>query len=86
MDEATALREIQGYAAAGRIAYSRHADARMQERGVSRHDCRRALATATRAASQANETWRVTGGRDVDGDDLTVVVAIEGGVLVVTVY
>ncbi len=86
MTEAEALQHIKGYASAGRIRYSPHALERMAERGAREDDVRRAIATATRAVGQANGRWLVTGGVDRDGDELTPVVVLEGGVVVVTLY
>ena len=32
------------------------------------------------------DTWCVSGGHDLDGDELTVIVAVEADVVVVTVF
>ena len=54
---------------------------------VTRIDIAKGLATATRATYQAeNDRWRVEGGTDLDGDDLTVILAFDEGVIVVTAY
>ncbi len=54
---------------------------------MSRADIQEALATATSATFQPNhQTWRIDGGKDFDGDDLTIVVLFEDGVVVVTVF
>lgn len=46
-----------------------------------------AIASATKATEQANGRIRVEGGRDLDGDDLTVVCKLEpSGVLVITLF
>jgi hypothetical protein len=46
-----------------------------------------AMMTGTSARWQAeHETWAIDGGVDHDGDALDVSVAIEGDVIVVTVY
>ena len=86
MDRAEALVHIRGYASAGRIILTGHARDRMRQRGADFADVRHALRGA-RTCSNANteETWKVTG-PDRDGDDLTCVVAIEDGVVVVTVF
>ena len=34
----------------------------------------------------SRKTWRIDGGKDLDGDDLTVIVLFEDGVVVVTVF
>lgn len=83
--EAEALRDIRGYAAAGRVEYTRHARQRMGERGVVREDVECALRDATRCESEPQERWRVYG-VDRDGVDLVVVVVLEAGVLVVTLF
>ncbi len=57
----------------------------MAERNVTRHDERSSLVTATRVAA-TGDAWKVTGGVDADGDDLTVVVAIDGAAVIVTVF
>lgn len=46
-----------------------------------------ALLGATRATEQRDHgRWCVEGGVDLDGDDLTVVVAVEADVVVVTLF
>jgi hypothetical protein len=58
----------------------------MRERWVSKEFVIHALKNAKSAKdTETPNRWRVTG-PDSDGDDLTVIVAIEGGVLVVTVF
>jgi hypothetical protein len=83
--EALALAEIHGYAAANRVRFTRHAWLRMSERRVAAADVVFCLKTAGTCGAQANGTWKVPG-QDTAGDDLTVVVAIEDGALVVTTY
>jgi hypothetical protein len=80
-----ALRDIRGYAAAGRISYSRHARERMVERNVRAQDVRAALQSASRCTATDGGKWRA-GGKDLDGDDLDLIVALESGVVVVTVF
>ena len=84
-DELAALENVRGYAAAGRVRVSSHARARMKQRNVRREDLRSALVYAAACSAQVEGTWKVAG-PDADGDDLTVVVAIEEGLLVVTVF
>lgn len=55
----------------------------MLERNVRHVDVRHALVHA-RSCVEAGARWRVEG-PDADGDDLSLVCAIEGGVVVVTV-
>jgi hypothetical protein len=85
MNDPAALATISGYAAANRVFFSGHALQRMGERNVRRGDVISALVNGQSANSQTNNCYRVTG-PDLDGDALDVVVAIESGVVVVTVY
>jgi hypothetical protein len=81
------LDEIQRLAGIGRILIRHHARVRMAERGATIDDVQRALTTATSATWQPDhETWRVGGGVDLDGDELTVVVDVEADVIVVTLF
>jgi hypothetical protein len=58
-----------------------------RKHNVTRKDIASGLATATRVSHQAdNDRWRIEGGHDLDGDGLTVIVAFEDGVIVVTAY
>jgi hypothetical protein len=83
-DQALVL--IRDLAAKGAIAYTRHALDRMDQRGAQRADVKRALSQAQSCSYQAeNDRWKVEG-KDLDGDDLTVVVSIEADLIVVTVY
>jgi hypothetical protein len=83
---AEALRDVRGYAAAGRLRFTRHARERMRERGATASDVRHALSSATRCdeATEAGR-WKVRG-QDLDGDELVMVVVLEGDVVVVTVF
>jgi len=83
---AEALADIRGLARAGRVSYVRHAIERMNERGVTRNDVEHALMNAARCTWQpSKQTWK-TVGVDLSGDELVVAVAIEDGLLVVTVF
>lgn len=86
VNDTKALAEIQRLASRNRIVYTGHALTRMDDRRASRDDVRSALITATSARRQERGTWRVEGGRDLDGDGLTAVVDIEADVIVVTVF
>ena len=83
--EAQALADIRGYALAGRIEVVPHAGRRMRERGVYFEDLRHALANAAVCHTEAKGRWKVPG-KDEAGDDLTVIVVLEDGVVVVTLY
>lgn len=85
-EEASALKVVHGLALAGRFVVSRHAEGRMAERGVSFPDVREALVSATTCRAEPGDRWRLEGGHDCDGDPLTAVVAIEDGVVVVTLF
>jgi hypothetical protein len=85
VDAATALADIRGYATANRISIADHAWRRMGERGARYEDVRHALAGARRCVAVERGRWKVSG-EDLDGDELILVVAIESGVVVVTVY
>jgi hypothetical protein len=81
------LDQIKRMAARGDMVISRHARDRMDERGATFRDVTSAIATATAATFQAErDTWKVTGGTDLDSDDLTVVLAIEDNLIVITVF
>jgi hypothetical protein len=86
MTPAEAIEAIRGYALANRILYSPHAKRRMSERGATYADVRCALETANSCVEQENHRWRTTGGEDLDGDELAVVVEFEAGLMVVTVF
>lgn len=88
MSDAKTLAEIQRLAALpDRIRYRRHARQRMVERGTSKYDVKNALLTANDAAWQAqHQTWRITGGVDLNGDDLVCAVDLEDDVIVVTIF
>ena len=70
-----------------RIQPNLHALQRMQERGAVLADVQNALLTASRASwQQEHSSWRVAGGVDLDGDDLTVAIELTGDLLVRTVF
>jgi hypothetical protein len=85
MTPAEALDTIRGYAVASRIEYSPHARREMADAHATYADVRAVLVGATRAALQANDRWKVAG-PDQDGDERVVVLVIEDGLLVVTVF
>lgn len=63
-----------------------HVRERMSERGVTMRCIARALRCATKAEFQPNSRWKISGGTDIDNDPLTVIVAIQRDVLVVTLF
>jgi hypothetical protein len=82
-DDREALEQIRGLARANRFEYSRHARQRMRERNVRDRDVRAALCDAVSCSQETEIKWRVCG-PDFEGDDLTMIVLIEEGLLVVT--
>lgn len=84
MTAAEALNAVRQHALAGRFVISHHAYLRMRQRNVLVRDIRSALTAASTCLADG-EKWRVTG-PDYDGDPLTCIVAVEDGVLVVTVF
>ena len=85
MTAAEALELIHGYAWAGRYVVTAHAVVRMRQRRVFERDLRRALCEASSCLEQPDERWRVVG-PDWDGDELTMVVVIDDGLIVVTLF
>ena len=85
MDARTALADIRGFGAANRIRIGRQARERMVELGVLYEDVRNALATARSCKVQDGGRWKVFG-NDRDGDELVLIVVLEAGVIVVTVF
>ena len=63
-----------------------HAQARMSERNVQRADIVECGRTAKRCIHDSTKDTYKVSGVDLDGDDLTVVVGIDNGVVVVTVF
>ncbi len=57
----------------------------MRERGMTDRDLRRALMTATSCRLQPNGRWRVVSA-DLDGDAVDMIVVIDDGVIVVTLF
>jgi len=67
------------------VSFTRHARERMAARGAIAKDVLAALSGAGACEAADGGRWKVTG-PDLDGDDLTAVVAIEDDVVVVTVF
>jgi hypothetical protein len=87
VNDAKALAEFQRLARLNRIIITPHAGRRMHERNVAEQDVRWALLTATAALPQADRgNWRVEGGVDTGGDELTLICDLEADVVVVTVF
>ncbi len=83
-----ALGDVRGFASAGRVWFTRHARMRAADRAggssVGELHVVHALKLAT-ACIPNDGKWKVSG-PDLDGDELTAVVALEVGVIVVTVF
>lgn len=81
------LDEIKRLAARNSIVFPTHALKCMRERGADRHDVKNALLTATSATWQDDhQSWKDSGGVDLDGDDLRVAVDVEANVVVITIF
>ena len=86
VNDTAALAEIHRLAQFDRIRFTRHAADRMDQRGAKREDVRAALVSGTVAIAQERGGWRVEGGVDSAGDELTVIVDIEADVIVITLF
>jgi len=87
MDGRGALELAKECAAAGLVRFTLHARERMDERGALPRDVVNAICTAKRAGQGNQEgRWVLRGGVDEEGEDLAVVVAFEGDVLVITLF
>lgn len=84
---AQALADIRGYASANRIRFTKHARKEMRECGAEPEDVQHALANATACvlSTDGPGRWETTG-PDWNGKELTCVVVIDDGVLVITVW
>ena len=71
------LEEIKAAAARNNVSPSKHAKGRMRERGARAEDVLSAILTAKVATQGDNGCWKLSGGVDGDGDELSVVVNVE---------
>lgn len=85
MTEKEALEEIREHARWGRVYITAHAEKRMRERSVQEEDIYEAIHTADSCREQEDGSWRVEGW-DFDEDELTLIIAIEGENVIITVY
>lgn len=85
VSEPEILGTIRRLVSAGVVLYTDHARQRMWDRNVTLADVRHALIHASTALEQANGRWRIDG-TDTDGDELTVVVLVHAGLVVITVF
>jgi len=81
-----ALEEAHRAGATDQFFVTIHARGHRDARNVHRADIREALRTTSSAREQEEERWRLEGGVDLDGDDLTLIVAFDAGVVVVTAF
>jgi hypothetical protein len=86
MTPAEALRQAARAGRLARFEVSAHAMQRMKERHVTRADIASALMTATSAECQEGARFRFDGGRDHDGEALSLVAVLQSGCFVVTVF
>ncbi len=82
---AEALADIRGYARAGRVELTEHVVVRARQRRVRIGEIVTALAHAHDCRHEEGEKWRALC-RDRDGDLLEMIVVIEDGLLVVTLF
>lgn len=88
MDPADALALAKQLANGGRVKWTKHGTGRGGERSANALDVEKAIWTATTAVYRAeDDSWRLDGGVDLDGDSLSVVLAFkdDGTARVVTV-
>jgi len=86
MTEQAMLELVRSYTRANRWEVDLvHGQQRMQQRGVSFSDVEHALLNASQCQVQANGRWKLQSW-DLDGDDLTLIVVVEDGVVVITVF
>ncbi len=83
---AAVLAECHAAGISGVFVMTDHAMDRAEERNIGRKDVRNALTGATAATLQDNGRWYITGGVDLDGVTVTLVVKVVGGILVVTLF
>jgi hypothetical protein len=86
MSPAEALDLVRGAARVRQLRFADpHAYERMQERGATESDVAEAVKTATSAepGTDRPNRWRLSGGSDLDGDPLDVVVAVQGNTVTV---
>lgn len=77
------LEEIRVLAGRNRIAFTRHASARMWENGVSEDDVRHVLRQASALLLGHDGRWQALG-LDPRGDELAIDLVFDGGLVIVT--
>ena len=86
MTDAEALFAARAAALQRNFVLTNHARVRMQQRGIQVGDVANALDSATAASCGPNGNWKLTGGRDLEDDELVVVVSFNPDTKIVTVY
>jgi len=79
------LEEIQEHAVWKRVFITSHARKRMRERSVFEDDIYEAIATASICSPEENGKWRVVG-QDIDEDELTLIIAVDGEDVIITLF
>lgn len=74
-----ARRLIREILAAGSIRFTRHADERMSQRGISENEIKRALNGAVTGCDLVEGSWRYR----VQGNDVVVVILFRGSTILV---
>lgn len=72
--------------ASGAFILGHHALSQARKRNIGRLDIRNAMTEATAATLQDNSRWSVTGGTDLQGVAVTLIVSFRQGVLIVTLF
>lgn len=83
-----ALDQVRRAGTTGRFFVSLHARDHEHRviRNIQRADVQETLRSAKSAKQQKNKRWKIEGGTDIDGDDVTLIVVFDAGVVVVTVF
>ncbi len=84
MSATAAARQVRELAKQDKIYITKHALERMTERKFTYEGIKRALSFAVRAVASTNDSWEIYG-KDDDGRDCKVVVAIKDSIIVITV-
>lgn len=80
------LARVRGYTRAGRWMVDRHhCVPRMRQRHIQMRDIEHGLLAGTECHLQENGRWKL-GTTDCDGDPLVLILHVDDGILVVTVF
>ncbi len=86
MDANEALATVRAAGTQNTLRLSFHVMYEHPERGISARDLHAAAASASSAQLQENRKWKISGGVDLDGDDLTLICVLVDDVFVVTAF